>query len=403
VPDYTSPVGSALSSLGDSLMQMLLYREEQKRKKFLDDIAAKDRESLMADRAKSRELQQTNIDALNESRATNQATALANVLAPNQELDEGSAGTLRKGGMGALIVPGQPQYAGMEGDDASEPVMRESGAKFRGTGKQIKEREERERLEKYLGTLDPESPEARALNYQLHTGQNPPNGMFDRKPSQAGAIAEYEYYVDQTTKAGKTPMSFEAYQNADANRKRVNPVVIAGAAGGPRLVDRGTGTSQPIMGDDGPLGPAPTADMRNRSYASGRARPVLDALGELSEKINTGAGLLAKITGEAEKLAAKANYDDDVAEYNALISGWTPLVARAVGHTGVLTEQDVQSVREMFPKPGDSKTLRDRKIKRLMSLFDAISGDPMAPGPGAAAPAAAPAAPAKNNDPLGIR
>ena len=67
-----------------------------------------------------------------------------------------------------------------------------------------------------------------------------------------------------------------------------------------------------------------------------------------------------------------ANMNDDIAEYEALVSGFTPLVARALGHTGVLTEQDVQSVRAVFPRPGDSKSLRDRKMKRMRSLLSGV-------------------------------
>lgn len=100
--------------------------------------------------------------------------------------------------------------------------------------------------------------------------------------------------------------------------------------------------------------------------------PVVASIAELSEKINTGQGALAKITGGAARLAAKANLDDDVAEYEALVSGFTPLVARAVGHVGVLTEQDVQSVRALFPNPTDSKSLRDRKINRLKQIIGQV-------------------------------
>jgi hypothetical protein len=61
--------------------------------------------------------------------------------------------------------------------------------------------------------------------------------------------------------------------------------------------------------------------------------------------------------------------------------GFTPLVARALGHTGVLTEQDVQSVRALFPRPEDSKSLRDRKVSRLKGLMLQMPGmDPNAFG-----------------------
>lgn len=37
----------------------------------------------------------------------------------------------------------------------------------------------------------------------------------------SGMIGEYQFYVDQEKKAGRTPMSFTDYQNEDANRKRL--------------------------------------------------------------------------------------------------------------------------------------------------------------------------------------
>lgn len=132
---------------------------------------------------------------------------------------------------------------------------------------------------------------------------------------------------------------------------------------------------------------APTAQQRDRSANAGRANPVVQSIAELSERINTGRGALAKIAGAAERAKAEANLNDDVSEYQAVVSGFTPLLARAMGHTGVLTEQDVQSVRKMLPAVEDSKSVRDRKIARIESLLGAQSGA-QAPGGG---------------DPLGIR
>jgi hypothetical protein len=112
---------------------------------------------------------------------------------------------------------------------------------------------------------------------------------------------------------------------------------------------------------------------RKETLPLAKAKPVFDSISELSERINVNQGVLAKAVGEVEKAKARVNLNDDVAEYQALVSGFTPLIARSVGHVGVLTEQDVQSVRQLFPKPGDSKSLRDRKIKRLMSIVGGVT------------------------------
>jgi len=135
------------------------------------------------------------------------------------------------------------------------------------------------------------------------------------------------------------------------------------------------------------FGAQPTADQRNRESAYGRAGNILNAIDELSARINTQGGVIAKITGAAERAAAQANLSDDVAEYEAMVSGFTPLIARSLGHTGVLTEQDVQSAREILPKVTDSKSVRDRKIARVRSLIHGMSGpEGAAPPPPAANP-----------------
>lgn len=167
-----------------------------------------------------------------------------------------------------------------------------------------------------------------------------------------------------------------AIREQAANRPASSPVpVVVMTPSGPALVDRTTGTAAPVIGADGkPVGLTPSATERMDARKFSKAAPVLASIGELSERINTNQGVYAKMAGGVAKQKAKLNLDDDVAEYDALVSGFTPLVARALGHTGVLTEQDVQSVKAIFPKPGDSKTLRDRKMQRLMGLVGQLEG-----------------------------
>lgn len=121
------------------------------------------------------------------------------------------------------------------------------------------------------------------------------------------------------------------------------------------------------------------ADLRKFETAG----PIIDSIADLSERINTLQGVLATASGKIEKEKAKVNLNDDVAEYESIVSGFTPLVARAMGHTGVLTEQDVQSVKALFPRPEDSKALRDRKMARIKTIvgrLKEISGAPVEPG-----------------------
>ena len=137
------------------------------------------------------------------------------------------------------------------------------------------------------------------------------------------------------------------------------------------LPGRGTGGSVKDVQEGAIKGTLP-ASLIQSQQAFQKAQPVIDGIAELSEKINTGQAVAAKISGQIEKAKAMANLNDDVSEYDAMVSAFTPLLARAVGHVGVLTELDVQSVRKMFPAPPDSKSLRDRKVARLKSIFGSV-------------------------------
>lgn len=187
-------------------------------------------------------------------------------------------------------------------------------------------------------------------------------------------LGSFEDYVARKYGQNPTPEQIEdarkKYLQADDRAFRPPTPIVVMTGAGPQLVDRTSGQAREITGPDGkPVGLAPTTDERNRNTAVNRAQPVLASIAELSERINTQQGVIAKISGTAEKAKAQANLSDDVSEYDALVSGFTPMLARMVGHTGVLTEQDVQSVRKMLPQPTDSKSVRDRKIARINKIL----------------------------------
>ena len=136
-------------------------------------------------------------------------------------------------------------------------------------------------------------------------------------------------------------------------------------------------------------------DARAAKTAAGKGGPnaaaIIAKLEDLSGKINTAEGLTAKAGGMIRRGMAAANYDNDVAQYEALVSGMIPMVARALGHTGVLTQQDVDSVRDLFPRPGDSKSLAASKLANVKTLMQS------APADGAAEPDPAAPTPKKKN------
>ena len=115
------------------------------------------------------------------------------------------------------------------------------------------------------------------------------------------------------------------------------------------------------------------------SPASAKGGPNVGAImGEietLSKRINTSdAGPLSTLQGAMRGLASRANMDNDVAEYEALIQGMIPMVARANGHSGVLTQQDVDSTRRLFPEVNDNKTLARNKMDRIKRLLAGAGG-----------------------------
>jgi hypothetical protein len=172
--------------------------------------------------------------------------------------------------------------------------------------------------------------------------------------SREGALDERERHNRRMEElsAARTNAPVIQIHTTDANGNAVTKVVPRNQAAGQEFAA------------------GPTTDDRNRRSAARRAAGVIEAVGELSERINVNQGAMATIKGAAEIQKAKINLNDDISEYNGVVQGFTPMLARALGHTGVLTEQDVQSTREALPNPKDSKNVRDRKMARITSLLD---------------------------------
>ncbi|RPJ51660.1 MAG: hypothetical protein EHM23_33835 [Acidobacteria bacterium] len=135
--------------------------------------------------------------------------------------------------------------------------------------------------------------------------------------------------------------------------------------GNPILAKRGDLGAGPIKGQRG-------AEERIKAEARGKGKLTIGQIDKLSVEINQLEGLTAKMVGGARKVAAKANLDALANTYESLTVGAVPLVARMLGHVGILTQQDVDSVRAMFPKLGDSKLIRDAKMANVRGI---VMGD----------------------------
>ena len=295
-----------------------------------------------------------------KSRAVQNALRISGTMLPGTSLTPDTVGALRTGEMGNLVkheeadIPSRA-ISGIASAGAKAPIM--GSLRMAAAG--------RPERDTFTGTAD-----------QLTADQ----ARTDRLAAAAEAA---------TAKV-------EAAKQAALDRKQLQDDAQAGRAELARLVasqrqpetikiqtvdDQGNAVWKIVPKTAGSeFAASPTTDQRNREAATGRAAPVLKSIADLSERINTGQGVAAKITGAVERAKAQANLNDDVAEYEAVVSGFTPLLARAVGHTGVLTEQDVQSVRKMLPSPMDSKSVRDRKVARIHTIMGEMA--PSAAGVG---------------------
>lgn len=195
--------------------------------------------------------------------------------------------------------------------------------------------------------------------------------VLPRLRQELGRVETPKEYEDAYAKfISDKPLPSDVFQQKIdlAEATRVDPAMqiqTTDEQGRPvtKVLNRSTALAQ------GEFPSQPTTDTRNRQAALSKIEPIVKNIARLSELINTQQGVIATLKGATEIAKAKVNLNDDVSEYTALVSGFTPLVARAVGHSGVLTQQDVDSVRELFPKPTDSKSVRDRKVNLIMNLL----------------------------------
>ena len=70
----------------------------------------------------------------------------------------------------------------------------------------------------------------------------------EKPPTAPTSVQEYEYYAAEQRKAGKTPLSYDAYQTMDANRRRSVTTINTGGAAEVQPIDA---TSQNILSQTG--------------------------------------------------------------------------------------------------------------------------------------------------------
>ena len=117
-----------------------------------------------------------------------------------------------------------------EGRSGETPIATPAvgAVRFGGSPQQAKEEADRTARQKFIeglqktpqpasgGTGAAQSAAARAVGLPMSAADfEPPT---DR--AESATIQEYKFYADAETKAGRTPLGFDAYQERDANRKR---------------------------------------------------------------------------------------------------------------------------------------------------------------------------------------
>ena len=139
-----------------------------------------------------------------------------------------------------------------------------------------------------------------------------------------------------------------------------------------KALDIYKGLSDRGEGDGGPTPTPLSADQKKDILAFEKSMPALERLRQLSAQVNTLRGPAARAAGVGKRGMAAANLDDATALYESTLRGFTPLFARALGHTGVLTEIDVERTQSLFPAVGDSASVAQAKLDGVESLIQEV-------------------------------
>jgi hypothetical protein len=158
------------------------------------------------------------------------------------------------------------------------------------------------------------------------------------------------------------------YLQADDRARQAPTVVFQGG-----LVNKDTGVWQPIVDEKGRRPkPPPTAEMRNKQEAFRVGRTVFNELVGLAREVKRSSGVWARAKAPADRAAAKFNLDQSLKLYNDFVSGFSPMLARTIGHTGVLTDIDLLRTENILPGTGESGEIAEAKITRATNLLDKI-------------------------------
>ncbi len=398
--DLVSPgavAGDAVSRYFDELVA--------KRREKLNDQLGVDREQRLKEQhAATLELQREQLKSVDEQRKATvaarqaetelaQQKAFAGQHRPGDEVSAEQAG--RFPGLVHSTPATQGAMIGTDEQDIPTYEVNAAQSTFRGTPEQRQAEETKVAVRNVL-TNTPELGEHPGIKaaLQLAEATGDYSGIYGALATMTKEPTATNRSLQQQANDAHAKGDMKEYnrllgvikQTGQADDRPLTPYIWMNPGAAPAIIDRTTGKVRDVSMPDGSDVPVQnTAEGANRASSLGRVHPVLDSVAELSERINVNQGVYATAAGAAARAAAKVNLDDDVAEYEAMVQAFTPLWARALGHVGVLTEQDVQSARKALPAPEDSKSLRDRKLARIQKIMggqvaaDANSASPRTP------------------------
>lgn len=143
-------------------------------------------------------------------------------------------------------------------------------------------------------------------------------------------------------------------QKSGANAATATPVTGAGAGSEPGAQ----------------VQPQAPAAIREQAVAFSQGKAVFDEIMSLAKKVQREHGVMAAIMAPAERAKAKTNLNNDLALLQSTLRGFSPMIARSLGHTGVLTDVDLERTESLIPGAGIDDTLAGQMIDEAVKLMD---------------------------------
>lgn len=110
--------------------------------------------------------------------------------------------------------------------------------------------------------------------------------------------------------------------------------------------------------------------LREKKAALASAQETVDQLEEMLSGISMASGPVDRLVrGPLNVVGAATQANPDASVYNEARDGFSALVARGLGHVGVLTKEDIREVRGLLPKLTDTREKANKNFLRIREVF----------------------------------